>query len=363
MTKTSPFRARARFAAFALALSIVYTGPAAAQNQGITDKDLAPASKFDLTHWNITLPADLNKDGKVDTISVKDLRKYSHPDFFYLDEQDRMVFAAPNKGAKTKNTTNTRSELRYMLRGQNTKIKTQSAANNFAVQARKDSDKFGSVGGKMEATLHVDHVAVNAGNPDKASAFSAVVGQIHATKYKSTKSGFGYGNEPLKIYYKKWPNHATGSVFWTYERNLAKDNPDRKDIAYPVWGHTWKNPEDPGAGGIALGEEFSYTVNVHKNTMYLTFENPAKKTVNYQINLANNVDASGQVDALDNTYSYGGDTLYFKAGIYNQCSTVNGTGFWYAACPGTGDWDIDKANGDYAQATFSKLVVGASTAP
>lgn len=343
--------------------SVCVATTSAAQSKGVMDKALAPAGKFDLSHWNITLPVDQNGDGKVDSITVKKIQKYSHPDFFYLDDQDRMVFVAPNKGAKTKNTSNTRSELRYMLRGKNTKIKTHDGGNNFAVQARKDSDKFGSVGGKIEATLHVDHVALNAGNPDKKPAYSAVIGQIHAVKYDNTSSGFGFGNEPLKIYYKKWPGHDTGSVFWTYERNLAKPDKNRTDIAYPVWGNLWTNPENPGADGIALGEEFSYTVNVHKNTMHLTFEHPTKETVTYSINLANNIDANGEVDALDNKYSYGGDSLYFKAGVYNQCSTSTKPGFWYAGCGGTGDWAVDKANGDYAQTTFSRLVVGPSTAP
>ena len=336
---------------------------ASAQSKGVKDRALAPASKFDLSHWNITLPVDQNRDGKVDTIKVKDLQKYSHPDFFYLDDQDRMVFVAPNKGALTKNTSNTRSELRYMLRGSNTRPKTHSAANNFAVEARADSDKFGSIGGRMDATLQVNHVALNAGHPDKKAAYSAVIGQIHAIKYESTKSGFGFGNEPLKIYYKKFPGHDTGSVFWTYERNLAKDNDDRTDIAYPVWGNTWENQSDPGAAGVPLNEDFSYTVNVHKNTMHLTFTAPGRPTVNYSINLANNVDAYGKVDPLDNKYSYGGDHLYFKAGIYNQCSTTNKPGMWYVACEGTGDWEKDKANGDYAKATFSRLIVGDSTQP
>jgi len=340
-----------------------FSSVAAAQSKGLKDKALAPASEFDLSEWNITLPVDENKDGNVDSVTVKDLKKYSHPDFFYLDDNNHMVFVAPNKGAKTKNTSNTRSELRHMLRGKNTKIKTHSAANNFAVLARKDSDKFGRVGGKLEATLKVDHVALNAGNPNKKAAYSAVVGQIHATKYKSTKSGFGFGNEPLKIYFKKWPAHETGSIFWTYERNLPKPDPNRTDIAYPVWGNTWENPNDPGAAGIALGEEFSYEVNVHNNTMYLTFNSAGHPTVTSQINLANNIDANGQVDPLDNKYSYGGDTLYFKAGIYNQCSTKNAEGDWYAACGGTGDWDTDRANGDYAQATFSNVVTSKSTAP
>lgn len=327
------------------------------------DKKKYPAEKFDLSHWNITLPIDVNRDSKPDSINVKRLRKYSHPDFFYLDAQDRMVFASPNKATTTKNSSNTRSELRQMLRGTNTKIKTHSVGNNFSIAAHDFSDKFGSVGGKMEASLHVDHVARRAGNPKTKAAYSAVVGQIHAVKYKNTSSGFGYGNEPLKIYYKKFPDHEYGSVFWTYERNLAKKDPNRTDIAYPVWGNTWENMADPGTQGIALGETFDYTVNVHENTMHLTFSTARHGTVKHSINLVNNVDANGVVDPLDNRYSYGGDSMYFKAGIYNQCSTVSGSGTWKPGCSGTGDWAVDKANGDYAQATFSKLVVGPSTAP
>jgi poly(beta-D-mannuronate) lyase len=346
------------------ALSICLVAPTAqAQRKPLKDKALAPASQFDLSEWNITLPLDQNKDGKVDTVKVKDMPKYSHPDFFYLNADGHMVFAAPNKGAKTKNTTNTRSELRHMLRGTKTKYKTHSGPNNFAIRAHKDSDKFGRIGGRLEATLKVDHVALNAGRPDTKAAYSAVVGQIHAVKYDNTKSGFGYGNEPLKIYYKKFPGHEKGSVFWNYERNLAKDDPNRKDISYPVWGHTWENQADPGDAGIALGEEFSYVVNVHKNTMHLTFTSPGHPTVAYSKSLASQVDANGKIDPLDNRFSYGGDSLYYKAGLYNQCSTNKKGGTWYAGCGGTGDWETDKANGDYAQATFSRLVTGESVAP
>jgi len=203
----------------------------------------APADKFDLSHWNLTVPLDEDGNKRADTIKVKDLQTYAHPDFFYLNEDGHMVFASPNKAITTPNSTNSRSELRYMHRGKNTRIKTHSAANNFAVEARKDSNKFGSVGGKMEATLRVDHVAKNAKTPDKKSVYSVVVGQIHSIKYH------------------------------------------------------------------------------------------------------------------DNPYSYGGDHLYFKAGAYNQCSPKVDPGFIYPSCAGTGDWEIDKANGDYVQVTFSRLHV------
>jgi len=227
--------------------------------------DTVPADVFDLSEWKITVPLDKNKDKKADDIDVKKLQKYSHPDFFYLDENGGLVFASPNKAITTKNTSNTRSELRQMIRGTNTKYKTHGAQNNFAVAAHGDSDKFGRVGGRLDATLKVDHVATRAGNPDTKAAYSAVVGQIHAVKYDNTKSGFGFGNEPIKVYYKKFPDHKMGSVFWNYERNLAKKDPNRKDIVHPVFGFDWTNKEDPGQQGIALGEEFSYTINVHKN--------------------------------------------------------------------------------------------------
>jgi len=325
--------------------------------------DTIPAKKFDLREWKITLPTDTDGNGKVDEVSVKDIQSFEHQDFFYVDSEGNMVFAAPNKALTTQNSSNTRSELRHMLRGPKTRIKTHSPKNNFTVASNPISDRFAQVGGKLNATLKVQHVATRARYPDKAPAFSVVVGQIHASKWEKKVKGFGWGNEPLKIYYKKWPQHETGSVFWTYERNLPKDDKNRTDIAYPVWGNLWTNPDDPGAEGIKLEESFSYEVNVHGDVMYLSFSSDSHKTVNYAINLANAVNAYGELDQFDHPYGYTLDWNYFKAGAYNQCSTKDDKGFWYAACLGTGDWEVDKKNGDYVQVAFSALTVGESTVP
>ena len=325
--------------------------------------DPVPADRFDLSEWNITLPQDDDGDGKADSVSVEDIQTYSHPDFFHLDSQGRMVFTAPNKAVTTKNSSNTRSELRHMLRGTNTRHKTHGPMNNFAVEARKGSDRFARVGGRLSATLHVDHVAARAGEKTARSAHSVVVGQIHAVKMKDTRSGFGYGNEPIKIFYKKFPDHDFGSLFWTYERNLPKDDKNRTDIAYPVFGNDWADKSEPGEAGIRLGEEFSYTINVHRNMMYLTFSSPRHGTKQFTKSLVTQHDAYGEIDELDNLHSYGGDALFFKAGAYNQCSTKTGGGLWYAGCPGSGDWAVDEANGDFARVTFSRLEVGEATAP
>ncbi|NMP32602.1 polysaccharide lyase family 7 protein [Thalassotalea sp. M1531] len=316
-----------------------------------------PADKFDLSYWKITVPLDADGNGKADDINTKELQTYQHPDFFYLDNQGNLVFTSPNKAVTTQTSSNTRSELRQMIRGIDTSIGTKSYGNNFALSSHPDAKLFDQIGGRLDATLTVNHVAKNAKHAKKP-AYSVVVGQIHAGKDKeliAEGNGFGYGNEPIKIYYKKWPNHNTGSVFWNYERNLAKEDPNRTDIAYPVWGNTWENSDDPKETGIALGEEFSYTIDVVNNIMYLTFIADNKDTVKYQIDLSNNVDAYGNVDVKDNPAGYSGDWHYFKAGAYNQCSTKDANGIWYAGCSGTGNWAIDKANGDYTSVTFSKL--------
>lgn len=320
-----------------------------------------PASVFDLSQWNITVPLDTDGNERADIISVADIQTYQHPNFFYLNDADQLVFATPNKATTTPNSTNTRSELRQMLRGTNTSINTKAPGNNFALASHPRADTFASVGGRLEATLHVDHVAQRAQVTTKKPTYSVVIGQIHAVKLDDHPVEYGWGNEPLKISFKKWPDHEYGSVYWAYERNLAKEDPNRTDIAYPVWGNTWDSAADPGAAGLKLGEAMSYVVDVSGDIMTLTFETERHGTKTFKINLANNVDANGQVDALDNPKGYAGDMMYFKAGAYNQCSSKLQDGFWYPGCLGTGDWETDKANGDYAQVTFHKLELGTPT--
>jgi poly(beta-D-mannuronate) lyase len=317
---------------------------------------LLPAEKFDLSQWKINTPTDSNNDGIVDEIGVNAIRTYQHPDFFYLDADNNMVFAAPNKAITSVNSTNTRSELHHMLG--NGEVKSRAFANNFALKSNRRANEFAQIGGNLQATLKVNHVSTRAKYAEKPTAFSVVVGQVHAVQDKARREegeGYGWGNEPLKIYYKKLPGHEHGSVFWNYERNLAKNDPNRTDISYSVWGKSWLDMDNPGAQGIALNEAFSYEVNVYENTMYLTFTNARLGTVNHEIDLTNNIDAHGNVDELDSPTGYTGEGNHFKAGAYNQCSTKDDPSFRYPACPGTGDWTTDKANGDYTQVTFMRL--------
>lgn len=325
---------------------------------------ILPSEKFNLTEWQLDAPTDTNKDGIVDVIKIKDIQTYQHPDYFYIDDDGNLVFAAPNKAITSVNSTNTRSELHHMLGGE--KALKRDFKNNFALKDNRRAEQFAQVGGNLQATLKVNHVSKRAKYTEKPTAYSVVVGQVHAVqdrKRRAEGEGYGWGNEPLKIYYKKLPGHEYGSVFWNYERNLEKNDPNRIDISYSVWGKPWLNMDAPGEAGIALDEEFSYEVNVYENTMYLTFTTARHGTVNHEINLTDNVDAFGEVDELDNPKGYTGEGNHFKAGAYNQCSTKDDPSFRYPACPGTGDWETDKVNGDYTQVTFMRLETGPAVKP
>jgi poly(beta-D-mannuronate) lyase len=131
-----------------------------------------------------------------------------------------------------------------------------------------------------------------------------------------------------------------------------------------VWGTTWESQDDPGDNGIALGQLFNYNINVHGNVMYLTFRTTdPTQTVEFEIDLSNNVDANGNVDERDNPRGYSGDALYFKAGAYNQCSALDDPSFRYPACAGTGDWETDRDNGDYASVAFARIQLTRSVDP
>lgn len=322
-------------------------------------KAVNPADKFDLTQWKMNIPTDANNDGKVDAISVPEMQSFSHPDFFYLNDEGHMVFTTPNKAFTTPNSSNTRSELHQVIGGVDAATEDDPKIT-FTIKSNKRADEYAEIGGNLKATLKVNHVAKRAKYANKYPAYSVVVGQIHAAKSKTLVEegeGYGFGNEPLKIYFKKWPDHEYGSVFWNYERNLAKEDPNRIDISYPVWGNDWSNAQAPKEAGIKLDEVFSYEVNVYGDVMELTFTTERHGTKTFEINLANNVDANGEVDELDSPNAYKNEPNFFKAGAYNQCSTKDDPGFWYAACLGTGDWETDKANGDYTQVTFIDLAL------
>ena len=254
------------------------------------DPSKKPSENFDLLDWTLTLPTDLNKDQKADTIYEKPLSEgFELKPLFYTADDGGMVFACPNVGAKTsKNTKYARTELREMLRRGNTRIKAQGiTANNWVFSSAHGSDRknAGAVEGSLEATLAVNRVSTTG---DESMVGRVIIGQIHATD-----------DEPIRLYYRKLPNNTKGSIYFAHEINGADD----------VWinligsrSPTLADPQD----GIELNEKFSYKITVENNILFVTLIRQGKANITATFDMSN----SG--------YSSSNQYMYFKAGVYNQ---------------------------------------------
>jgi len=326
---------------------------------GTSTNTNAPATYFSTLlsrAWKITMPADLFGSSSATDIYENELANWYHSNYFFADSSTRMVFKAPNEGITTSGSVNARSELREMLRNGDASITNMAdARNSWSLASNLTGAAYPRIGGKLSATLHVDHVADSGCDTAHYGSFSVIVGQIHANALPNPTNG-GFGNEPLKISYKKHPGHAKGSVYWTYQNNWAKGDPNRTITYRPVWGKVSSDNTDPGTAGVSLGEDFSYVVDVAGNVMTLTFTRAGAPTMTFT------QDLSVPNNGTDNPDGWKYDSFYYKSGAYNQSNTVVDTSNTSAAaCDGAGLTTAQQyAAGDYAQVTFSALTVGAS---
>ncbi len=274
------------------------------------DPTLPPNANFDLGDWYLSVPEDLDNSGKPDDIKEEFLWEgYSHPDFFYMVPDDRfgagLVFKCPIRGPLTPNTDYARTELREMLRRGEKDHATQGVIpNNWVLSTSPSADQSatGFVDGKLSATLKVDRVTTTGSS---SQVGRVIVGQIHASS-----------NEPLRIYYRKLPGNALGSIYFAHEPNSGSEQ------WYEMIGSRSSSASNPG-DGVALGEVFSYDVEVVGNGLTVTISRDGKP------------DETQFVDMSSSGYDDGDEYFYFKAGAYNQNDSGN--------------------DDDYVQVTFYKL--------
>ena len=254
--------------------------------------------EFDLRYWKITLP-----DGSERNVQWM-MGGNTSPDEFFYNADGSMVFRCPNIAGTTTNTSYSRTELREMLRSTNSNINTQGLTKNnwvFSTSSPEVKAQVGGVDGNMQATLQVDHVSTTG---DASKIGRVIIGQIH-----------GSDDEPVRIYYRKLPGNSKGSIYFAHEQRGGSDT------WYELIGSRANSASDP-ADGIALGERFSYEINVTGLTLTVTIKRTGKADV---------------VRTIIMDSAYNNDWMYFKAGVYNQ----NNTGL----------------ESDYVQATFYKLNV------
>ena len=290
-------------------------------------------------HWNLILGDGSNAGPAVN---------YESKDFFSTTKEgdtNWVVFKTPNGGDTHGTSNNTRTEL---------------------AQLKKWYPK--TANDKLTATLKVQNVSVT-GDARVAASYSVVIGQIH--------SADGHENEPLKIFYKKFPGHEKGSVFWHYEINTAgEDNSGRWDYSTAVWGYDFAvvgdsvntYPEEP-KDGIALGEEFSYQIEVKEGIMNLKFSSDDHETKTFTKNLiqseyATAADMPEQVqklfvpigqDGVERATAYAGEGLFFKLGSYNQTngkSPEENRNWCSGAETHGGNIQKQYADGNYAEVWF-----------
>ena len=280
---------------------------------------------------------------------------FQHKDFFFTANdgtQDLVVYKTPNAGNTHGTSNNTRTEL---------------------AQSKKWSAMMEN---KMTATCKVMNVSLT-GDARVAASYSVVIGQIH--------SADGHENEPFKLFYKKFPGHTKGSVFWNYEINTeGEDNSGRWDYSYLVWGYdfavvgTDENtyPQEPD-DGIKLGEEMTYELEVKDGSMNLKFMSEGHETKTFTKNLikseyATKANMPEQVqklfvpigqDGVERENAYLGEGLFFKQGSYSQTNgkdpAVNK--LW---CSGAethgGDVQKQYADGNYAEVWFKSASISVS---
>ncbi len=273
--------------------------------------DLTPGQNFDLADWYLNTPDDADGNGISDRFSEADLAKgFTDPRYFYTGPDGGLVMRSTIDGAKTsKNTRFARTELREMLRRGNRSIKTKlddgsPNKNNwvFSSAPKRSQLAAGGVDGTLKATLAVNHVTTSG---TSSQVGRVVIGQIHADK-----------DEPIRLYYRKLPGHARGSVYAAHEVSRGDD------IYVDLIGSRSKSAKDP-ADGIALNEKFSYVIEAQGHQLSVRIIQNKKIRAEYSFDLTN----SG--------YDIAKDYMYFKAGVYNQNNS--------------GDPQ------DFVQATFYKL--------
>lgn len=268
------------------------------------NSNLPPSGNFDLTRWKITLP-DQSEVGENDLSDG-----FESENEFYTDPvTGAMVFRCPNDG-ETGGSTYPRSELREMLRAGNTSISTQGIGLNnwvFSSSTTANQEASGGVDGTMTATVAVDHVSTTG---ESSKVGRVIVGQIHASN-----------DEPCRIYYRKLPGNTKGSIYFAHEPTTTSEQ------WYEMIGSRSNSASDP-SDGIALGEKFSYEIDVVGNTLTVTIMREGKADVVQEVDMTNS--------------GFANDWMYFKAGNYNQNNS--------------GD------PGDYAQVSFFALDVSHSSA-
>lgn len=258
-------------ASVCLALLLLTAVPAKALNPA-----LPPGGNFALSHWYLQLPTAggvlTGTGGSVDSASAAQLVAGFTNDYFYTGPDGAMTFWVPDNGATTSGSTHPRSELREQLIPGNNNTNWTLYGTHV-----------------LTATCVVSNVPADTGK--------VCIGQMHE------------------------PNtRPDGSVSAGNEHMIMFDLPSKKIYAnVNLDGNLASSFSTTFISGssVALGKPITYTMSVVDGVLQIVINNVTNawdlfSGTNYSGHVARNWDAAS------------GNTLYFKAGDYNQTANTCG---------------------------------------
>jgi hypothetical protein len=251
--------------------------------------NLPPGSNFDLHHWYLQLPTSggvlTGTGGSVDSASTPQLVAGFTNAYFYTAADGAMTFWAPDDGATTSGSSHPRSELREELSPGDTSVNWTLDGTHI-----------------LTATCVVSNVPSDTGK--------VCIGQIH---------------EPS--------NKPDGSASANNEQMIMFDLPNKKIYAHVEVdgnaGNSFSTNLVTGSSNVALGKPINYTMSVVNGLLTIIINN-----VTNSWNLYGGSNSRG--DVFTNWGAASGNTVYFKAGDYNQtddachCSTDGAMVAFYA---------------------------------
>lgn len=242
------------------------------------DPNLPPSGNFDLGHWKLQLPVNTNGtlSGTNDAaeVSVATLNAGYASAYFYTAADGAMTFWAPDNGAKTSSSSHPRSELREEMIPDN--VNTNWTLYGTHV---------------LTATCVVSNVP--------SDTMKVCIGQIHEPNNKPDGS-VSANNEQMIMF------DLSGSTKKIYA-NINLDGNQSSSFSVTLIS----------GSSVALGKPVNYTMSVVNGLLRIVINN-----VTNSWNLFSGTNFSGHI--AQNWDAASGNTVYFKAGDYNQTANTCG---------------------------------------